>query len=190
MKIFFSTVLLLLFLSYCSYSQVNKIVLVRVGGGEFPKSKLTITLHHKTDSDNWFRIHNPEECPLYSEREKVCGFCRHFHGRAAKKTVIIKKEKKSIQKTDFDSLVNAIESLDINELEKNHNLSHFGLIWWRPPTMKLELYENEVNTFSYQYGYAYPPDGYDFPASLLPLNTIAKDIFKLAGIKSKKYCVK
>ena len=186
MKIFFSTVLLLLFLSYCSYSQVNKIVLVRVGGGEFPKSKLTITLHHKTDSDNWFRIHNPEECPLYSEREKVCGFCRHFHGRAAKKTVIIKKEKKSIQKTDFDSLVNAIESLDINELEKNNTLN---LLWlFPPPTIKLELYENDVNTFSYKYVSA--SNYSDFPVSLLPLNTIAKDIFKLAGIKSKKYCVK
>jgi hypothetical protein len=179
MKGFVKTIVLIvvsLFLNYYSYSQVKKIVLIREGGGEFRKERITITLQ-KTDW-GWDAYHQPEEYPLYSIRENVCGLCRTFKSKAI-------KEKKIIQKTDFDKLVNAIESLNINELEKNNNLYSFLHF---PPTIKLELYENDVNTFSFQYVSASVVP--DFPTSLQPLNTIAKDIFKLAGIKSKKYCVK
>ena len=37
--------------------------------------------------------------------------------------------------------------------------------------------------------YVSPQQINDFPIYLYPLNKIAKDIFKLAGIKSQKYCV-
>ena len=174
-KLFYFIVFL--FLNYCSYSQVNKIVLVRESNGEFRRSRITITLQ-KT-ALGWGAYHTPDEYPLYSIKESVCDFCRTFKSKAIKETRIIKK-------TDFEKLVDAIESLDINELEKNNTLN---LLWlFPPPTIKLELYENDVNTFSYKYVSA--SNYSDFPVSLLPLNTIAKDIFKLAGIKSKKYCVK
>ena len=103
---------------------------------------------------------------------------------------IVKKETRIIKKADFYNLVNAIEALDINELEKNNNLYYPGRFWC-PPTIKLELYENDVNTFSFKYASA-TDDHYvpNFPTALLPLNTIAQDIFKLAGIKSKRYCVR
>ena len=165
-----------LFLSYCSYSQVNKIVLTRESGGEFRKGRITITLQ-KTAS-GWDAYHGPQEYPLYSIKENVCDFCRTFKSKAIKETKIIKK-------ADFDNLVNMIESLNINELEENNN-RHYYIGF--PPTMKLELYENEVNTFSFEYVSA--PNAYYFPEPLHPLNTIAQDIFKLAGIKSKRYCIR
>jgi hypothetical protein len=156
-------------------------------GSELRTDKLTITLDNTVSKrSSWGCPHNQEECLLYSEKDNACDFCRHFQG-SMKKTRIIKQKTMIIKKTDFDNLANAIESLNINELEKNNNLYYFGLIW-SPPTIKVELYENEVNTFSYKYGYDYAP-GHDFPTSLYPLNTIVQDIFKLAGIKSKRYCI-
>ena len=186
-KLFYFIVLL--FFNYCSYSQVNKIVLTRESGGEFRKDKITITLDKTVSkmASGGCHTDNSEDCLLYSEKNNVCNFCRHFRGRAMKETRIIKREKKIIEKTDFYSLVNAIESLNISELEENNNMQYYHFFWY-PPTMKLELYENEVNIFSFEYISA--PNVPDFPPSLLPLNTIAKDIFKLAGIKSKKYCIK
>ena len=182
-----------LFLSYCSYSQVNKIVLSWESGREFRRDKLTITLHKTastTASGSSYTYHH-EECPLYVEKNEVCRFCEHFRGRDMKETRIVKQKTKIIKKTLFDSILNVIESLDVNELEKNNNLYYPGR-FWRPPTMKLELYENDVNTtFSFEYASA-TDDHYvpNFPTALLPLNTIAQDIFKLAGIKSKRYCVR
>jgi Fe-S-cluster containining protein len=177
--------LVFLFFSYYSHGQDDKIVLIWESGGEFRSDKITITLQ-RTSSGNCYTYHH-EECPIYSVKDKVCRFCRHFHGKAWKEIRIVRKETKIIKKTDFDNLARAIELLNIDELEKNNNLYYFGRIW-RPSRIKLELYENDVISFSFKYASAAADSS--FPTSLLPLNTIAKDIFKLAGIKSEKYCIK
>ncbi|MDL2262233.1 hypothetical protein LJC11_01875 [Bacteroidales bacterium OttesenSCG-928-I21] len=161
--------LLLLFISYYSYGQVNKIDLTWESGGEFQKTKITITL----------KKNETEKYTLNFIEEKICDLCKDFNNK------IIKERNIFIAKNDFDRLLNAIKLLDITELNNNNN---FDFFIWFPPTMKLVLYENDIDIFSIKY--VSPQQINDFPIPLYPLNKIVQDIFKLAGIKSKKYCPK
>ena len=163
----FYIIIFFLFIDYHSYSQINKINLLWEGGAEFKKPRITITLQK---SEN-------EDCRLYLIEENVCDLCANFENK------IKKQEKKHIKCEEFDNLANAIKILNIGKLQLNNNVDYY--IGFNP-RMKIELYENDINVFSIEYISPQPIN--NFPIPLYPLNNIAKDIFKLAGIKSKKYC--
>ena len=160
-------IILFLFINCYLYSQVNKINLIWEGGAEFKKTRIEITLQKPENEDCW----------LYLIEEKVCDLCANFENE------IKKQEKKYINCEDFDNLANAIKILNIDKLQLNNNIDYY--IGFNP-TMKIELYENGTNIFFIKY--VSPQTINDFPVPLYTLDKIAKDIFKLAGIKSKKYC--